>query len=340
MKPQTRDNTNQPTSSTHDADALRLLVVIVNYATPELTIDCLRSLEPEVRALGGVRVVVTDNQSPDDSVAVIGAAIDEHHWGDWATLMPLDHNGGFAWGNNQAVRAALESDRPPDHVFLLNPDTYIRSDALKALLAFMDAHPEAGVVGSRIENPDGSVRCSAFRFHTIMGELVSTSKLGVLIRLFARWHVAPTPCDHNHPTDWVSGAALLIRREVLKQIGLLDDDYFMYYEEMDFCLRVHRAGWACWYAPASRVVHLVGQASGVTGEKRRQKSMPRYWFESRKMFFVKNYGRVYSFFADLAWTIGYSIWRSRCIVLRRPNEDAPHLLGDFIRYNFLPRSRS
>src|SRR5688500_13880044 len=107
---------------------MKLLVVIVNYRTADLTVDCLRSLAPEVAAVaGGVRVVVTDNLSGDDSVARIQRAIDDNGWGAWATLMPLPANGGFAYGNNAGIRPALEGpeNEKPEYVLLLNPDTVV-----------------------------------------------------------------------------------------------------------------------------------------------------------------------------------------------------------------------
>ena len=114
-----------------------LLIVIVNYKTPGLTIDCLRSLEPELAAVPSTRVVVTDNLSGGDSVQQIGAAIAANNWGSWATLMPLPRNGGFAYGNNEGIRPALESSDPPRYVWLLNPDTLVKPGAVRAMIDFL-----------------------------------------------------------------------------------------------------------------------------------------------------------------------------------------------------------
>jgi hypothetical protein len=129
---------------------------------------------------------------------------------------------------------------------------------------------------------------------------------------------------------------MMVRKEVFDQVGVLDEGYFMYYEEMDLCLRAHRAGWQCWYVPQSRVVHLVGQASGVTGADRGRKRMPRYWFESRRHFFLKMHGRCYKVLADLSWTMGFALWRLRRWIMRKPDNDPPRMLWDFVRFNFLP----
>src|SRR4051812_41551380 len=141
---------------------MRVLIVIVNYRSADLAVDCLRSLAPEVRALGGpaaARVVVTDNASGDDSVPRLTAAVRDNGWGDWATVRPLARNGGFAYGNNEAIRPALAAANPadkPEYVLLLNPDTRVRPGAVRALLDFMDADPQAGLAGSRLEDPDGT----------------------------------------------------------------------------------------------------------------------------------------------------------------------------------------
>lgn len=323
-------------ANVHPPATIPLLVVIVNYRTADLVVDCLRSLVDEIAALPGARVVVTDNASGDDSVTCLNVAIEEHGWGKWATLMPLARNGGFAAGNNAAIAPALSGDTPPRYVLLLNPDTYIRPGALRALLAFMDAHTHVGIAGSRIENPDGSPRRTAFRFHSIVGEFTSASKLGWVQRLCQRWIVAPPVRDEPHPIDWVSGASMIVRKEVFDAVGLLDDRYFMYYEEMDLCLRAARAGWSCWYVPESRIVHLVGQASGVTGSQRARRRTPRYWFESRRHFYLKTHGRLYKFLADLSWTAGFACWRLRRLALRQPDDQPPYMLRDFVRFNFVP----
>ena len=311
--------------------ATRLLVVIVNYRTPALTVDCLRSLESEVKALPGTHVVVSDNASPDNSVEEISSAIKSENWQNWVSFMPLDCNGGYAYGNNAVIQKALESPNPPQYILLLNPDTIVRPKALEVLVNFMDENPTVGIAGSRLEDPDTTPQCSAFRFHTIQSELDNGLRLGVVTKLLSKWVIAPPVSDENCPTDWVAGASMIVRKEVFDSIGLLDEKYFMYFEEEDFCLAANKAGWPCWYVPASRVVHLVGQSSGVTDTKKPPKRLPGYWFDSRKRFFVKNYGRLYAAVADAVWVFGFVLWRMRRSIQRKPDSDPPQILTDFIR---------
>jgi N-acetylglucosaminyl-diphospho-decaprenol L-rhamnosyltransferase len=318
-----------------DNGSLSLLVVILNYRTPSLTIDCLQSLVSEVQALPDIKVIVTDNASGDESVQQIGSAIERNNWGSWVSLMPLDRNGGFAFGNNAPIRAALDSANLPPYVLLLNPDTVIRPDALHILLDFMNANPEVGIAGSRLEDLDGTPQHSAFRFHTLLSEIDSGLRLGLVSKLLNKWVVAPPISEQACQTDWVAGASMIIRRQVLEAIGLMDEGYFMYYEEMDFCLQANRAGWSCWYVPQSQVVHFVGQSSGVTNKKTVPKRLPQYWFESRQRYFLKNYGWLYAVLADAAWASSFAIWRLRRTIQRKPDPDPPNLFSDFLLNSLL-----
>jgi GT2 family glycosyltransferase len=315
---------------------MKLLIVIVNFRTAGLTIDCLRSLEPEVAARPGTRVIVTDNCSGDHSLAQLQEAITNSGWQSWVELRPLERNGGFAYGNNEAVRAALNGRSPPEFFLLLNPDTVVRPGALDPLVDLLRQNPQVGIIGSRLEDPDGTVQRSAFRFPSLLGELEDALRLGLATKVLQRWRVAPPAASVRHATDWVAGASMLVRREVFERIGLLDEAFFMYYEEVDFCRRAGLAGWSCWYEPASRVVHLVGQASGVTDRKQRRRR-PAYWFESRRRYFQKHHGMVYTALADVAWAGGYFLWRCRRFVQRKEDRDPPHLLSDFVRQSTLVR---
>ena len=310
--------------------ATTLLVVVLNYRTAALTIDCLQSLSEEISAIPGSYVVVTDNASGDDSVEKIASAIKANKWQAWVTLMPLDRNGGFAFGNNAAIRPVLEPTAACPYVLLLNPDTVIRPGAVKALLAFMNDRSDVGIAGSRLEDLDTTAQQSAFRFPNVLGELDFGLRLSIMSKLLERWAVVPQVADHPHPTDWVAGASMMIRREVFESIGLLDENYFMYFEEVDFCLRAHRAGWACWYVPQSHVVHFVGQSSGVTDSKRPPKRMPTYWFDSRRRYFLKNHGWLYAALADAAWLSGFTLWRWRRVIQRKPDTDPPKIWSDFL----------
>lgn len=339
---------------------MRLLIVIVNYKSADLVLQNLRALEPEVRSIGDCRVSLTDCLSPDDSVAVINAGLDAQGYRTWVDFRPLPRNGGFSYGNNEGIRPyfralgssprsgapvppadglAGDSDTP-QYVLLLNPDTYVRPGALATMLDHMDSHPDVGIAGARLEYPDGTPQRSAFRFPTIASELEGGLQLGLVSRLLSDKIVAPPVPDETVPTDWVCGAGMMIRREALERTGLLDEDYFMYFEELDYCLRAHRAGWRCEYVPAARVVHLVGKSSGLVFGDAERPRLPAYWFESRRRYFVKNHGWAYAAVADLVHATAFVLWRLRRPLTGRPDTDPERFLGDFLRHSVLLRRSS
>ena len=315
----------------------RLLVVIVNYRTAGLAIDCLRSIAHEVDVIPGTQVVVVDNASGDSSAERIASAIHSEGWSEWASTLALATNRGFAAGNNAAIRPAMAASHPPDWFLLLNPDTLVRPSALQALLDRAGAQPRAGIVGSQLENPDGTLQGSAFRFHTILTEFDGALRLGFVSRLLRRRSLVMPPSEQACRAGWVSGASLLLRREMLEDVGLLDEGYFLYYEEVDLCLRSARAGWECWHEPRSRVVHLVGASTGADFTARR---LPSYVFDSRRRYFTKNHGRLYAALADLAWIGAHLTWRLRMWMQRRPGLAAPGMLRDFVTHSALLRGRA
>lgn len=286
-------------------------IVIVNYRTAELTVGCLRSLSTQVADLSGGRVTIVDNDSGDGSVEKLSAAIEREGWSGWAGVIPLDRNGGFAYGNNAGIRAALASEDHVDYVMLLNPDTIARKGAVKGLVTFLDRHPRAGIAGSLLENRDGGVECSAHRIHSPLSELDDGARLGLLSRLLRRYVVSEPPSAEAHRCDWVSGASLIVRREVIEQVGLMDDGFFLYFEEVDFCRRAQLAGWECWYVPDSRVMHLEGASTGIRVKAKRRAG---YWYDSRRRFFLKHYGVAGLVAADMFWATGRMVYLLRCLL--------------------------
>lgn len=287
--------------------APQVLIVIVNYKTAVLAIDCLQSIAGQAGASTRLRVVVVDNASGDGSVDRLRSAIADRGWGGWVELLPSDRNGGFAAGNNLAI--AREMERPkadrPRYVLLLNPDTVVRPDSISTLVDFMESHPRVGIAGSRIEDPQGRSAGSARRFPSALGELESMARFGPVTRLLRR-HVIPI-ADSGSPIacDWVSGASMMLRTEMFDTVDLFDEGFFLYYEETDLCRRAVSAGWQVWFVPGSRVLHHEGASTGIRNWKRRR---PRYWYESRRRFFVKATGVWGLFWTDCCWAAGRLCW--------------------------------
>lgn len=207
-----------------------VLVVIVNYRTAELVVACLRSLQAEIAAHPGCTVTVVDNASADRSAETIRAAFDAHGWGGWACVVALPVNGGFAAGNNVAIRAALAQVPRPAYIWLVNPDTLVRSGALSALLAFMDGHPRAGIAGGSLESEHGEHWPYAFRFPSLSSEIDGGLRLGVVSRWLARYLVPRLMGREPERVDWISGANFMVRTALIETINLMYEGLFMYFD--------------------------------------------------------------------------------------------------------------
>ncbi|MDJ0659613.1 MAG: glycosyltransferase family 2 protein [Crocosphaera sp.] len=312
-----------------------VVVVMVNYKTPQLTIDCLSSLEPEIKALPGSSVVVVDNDSGDGSVKTIQSAIDQKGWANWVSLRPSDYNGGYSYGNNLAIAPLLTSSNPPAYFLILNPDCLVRPNALSALVNFMEQHPQAGIASGNWENSEGKVYSLLFRFPNILNEFDGALRLGIVSKLLSRWGIVSPAPNEECQVDWTPGCGMLIRREVFESIGLMDEGYFLYYEEVDFCLSAKRAGWECWYVPQSLMMSIGGQSTQWKNTDGSQKRRPQYWFDSRRRFFVKNYGIFYAAIVDFVSIVGFALWRLRRFIQHKPDHDPPNFLRDMIHNSVL-----
>jgi hypothetical protein len=310
--------------------SVKLLVVITNYRVTQLTIDCLHSIAGEIASVPGIRVAVCENGTGNDAAEALARAIADNDWTSWCSLTALETNLGFTGGNNVMIRAALQSTDPPQYVLLLNADTIIRPNAFKALVDFMDQHPGVGIAGSHQEDSEGKPLHSAFRFPSPLSEFEGAVKLGLVTHLLNRWVVALPISAEASEAHWLSGASMMVRKEVFDQIGLLDEGYFTFFEDVDFCFNARKAGWPIWFVSKSRIVHLVGQSTGITVKK--PKRLPAYSFQARRRYFLKNCGPMQAALADLARIIGMVVWRLR-VLFGKPDPMPPHYLRDCIRHS-------
>ena len=293
---------------------MKLLVVIVNYRAVELTIDCLRSLRPQIEEIPGARVAVCENGSGGDAAEQLAAVIEAEGWGDWVQLTAIHPNRGFAGGNNVILREALSWPQRPEFFLLLNADTIVRPDALRRMLGAIEQRPDVGIVGPRLEWEDGEPQVSCFRFHSPLSEFLRGAQTGPLTRLLRRHEVPIAVPGQPLEPDWVSFACAMIRRRVLEQIGLLDGGFYLYFDDPDYCRRAKQAGWQVLYWPPAHVVHLRGRSNPVKSLTAARKRLPSYWYESRARYYVKFYGRAGLWTANLLWLLGRSISLTRELV--------------------------
>ncbi len=308
---------------------MKLLIAIVNYKSGRMVAELLDSLAVEVRQLGSVRVRIGDNASGDDSFELLSKHIQAKQYQDFAEVLELGKNGGFAWGNNRLIEGPLaaKGSAAPEYVLFLNPDTLATPGCIRTLVDFMDQHPDASLAGSQLidQGEQPAVQTSAFRFQGFFSEIDDALRLGPVSKLLGRYKTkAPHPETPDAPAyrcEWVAGASMIVRRSVFQTIGLMDESYFLYFEEEDFVKRAADAGFTCWYVPQSRVVHLVGATSGITNKKDACKPLPNYWYESRKRFFVTHYGTVKAFAIDLARIAAMGAWDLRRKLEGKPQAD-------------------
>ena len=286
----------------------RIAVILLNYRTPQLTLECLESLEGELDAEQDIAVIV-ENGSQDGSVGAISGAIQRRGWGRWTRLLPSETNLGFAGGCNLGIRS-VEADA----YLLLNNDTLVRPGAMASLLRAAKEHPEAGIIGARLEHLDGTPQVSCFHYQSPVSECIQSAATGPVTRLLRRFNVPIPASDVPMEPDWVCFAAALIRREVIDQIGYLEDGYFLYFDDVDYCRRARRAGCRVLHWPEARVVHLVGRSNPLESSKAERRRKPRYYYESRARYFAKFYGRVGLWAANLLWMAGRAVSLSRELV--------------------------
>lgn len=283
---------------------MRVAVVIVNYRTPQMVLSCLEALGKERARLPSLEAVVVDNASGDDSVSILSTRIAQAPFAEWVGFQSLPLNGGFGWGNNEAILSLLARTTPPDAIMLLNPDTVVEPGAVVALVEELKRRPDGGAIGSQLVNPDGSLAGSSFRFPTIGREFIRGLGIGGVGRLLG---IKPVLIDFGErgPIDWVTGASVLLRTQALRDAGLFDTGFFLYFEEVELMLRFARHGWRSYHCPESRVLHAAGASTGVVdGQLKGGRPPPDYIFRSRHRYFALSGGRFLAFLADIAWLIG------------------------------------
>lgn len=302
--------------------AADVAIIVVNFRTPDLTIDCLASLEGEIEP--GIRTVVVDNASGDGSAETIERAIASRGWGDWARLVRSPVNGGFAAGNNLGIRAEDAAA-----YLLLNSDTVVRPGAVRALREALRLHPGVGVVGAGILTPRGEPDHSAFRVPGPIGELIRAANTGPVTRALRRFDVLLPLTEQPFEPEWMGFVCVLIRAEVMRAVGYLDEGYFMYFEDVDFCRQARAKGWRALYWPSAKVVHFLSSSSKVSGQAVRRRG-PRYYYAARARYFAKFYGRGGLWLANGLWYVGRAVSLARELLGRPPSDRAREAIDIWI----------
>jgi N-acetylglucosaminyl-diphospho-decaprenol L-rhamnosyltransferase len=267
---------------------MQLGIVTVSYNVRDLLRQCVESVQESLaRAPVDCELVVVDNASADDSAEMVRAEF------PWVRLLANPQNVGFAAANNLGLRALgfPDGEGAPAYALLLNPDTIVHGAALAELVAFMERTPQAGAAGARLIYGDGAFQHSAFYFPTVAMAFLDFFPLHHRLldsRLNGRYPRRLYERGEPFPIDHPLGATLMVRRQAASDVGLLDEQFFMYCEEIDWCRRIKRAGWSIYCVPQAEIVHLGGQSTSQF----REEMFVALW-RSRYQLFARHNGRLY-----------------------------------------------
>ena len=254
---------------------MELSVIIVNWNTKDLLLQCLESLDQGGKGIEK-EIFVVDNSSSDGSGTAVRKRSSE------IRLIENPVNLGFAKANNQAL--SLSKGR---YLLLLNPDTWVKAQAVPHMLAFMNGNPEAALVGPQLLNADGSKQNSIANFPSLATELLNKSLLRWLFS--KKFPGKETDCPGPIEVDSVIGACMLVRREAVEKVGPLDEEFFLFWEETDWCHRMRKAGWKIYHIPQAEIIHFQGKSAEAEKGKARVE-----YYRSRYRYFKKHKGSFQS----------------------------------------------
>jgi len=263
----------RPPTLENSSNFVDVSVVIVSWNTCEILHQCLKSIYATIRSIS-FEVIVIDNGSTDGSVEMIRQEFDR------VKLLMNSENRGFAAANNQGV--SIANGR---YVLLLNSDTIVLDRAIEKTVAFADVHPDGAVTGCRALNPDRTLQGTCFMFPSLLNLLLLSSYLPQIYprsRFFGRERMTWWGRNDAREVDVVTGCFMLVRKEAISEIGLMDEQFFMYSEETDWCYRFKAKGWKNWFTPDGEIVHIGGASAAKLGARRAElqsNSDVRYMFK-------------------------------------------------------------
>ncbi len=303
-----------------------ILTIVLNYKTAQMTIKAADAARVAMQDLPG-EIVIVDNDSQDGSFETLDAHVRDQGWTN-TRVIQSGRNGGYGAGNNVGIRAGLSDGSRPDYIYILNSDAFPKPDAIRVLYDHLNTTPGTGFAGSFIEGEDEVQHTTTFRFPSIWSEFEGSINFGPVSKLLKSYRV-PVELTKTTPVDWLAGASVMMRQDVLDEIGLFDETFFLYFEETDLCRRAQKAGHRVMFVAESVVTHLGSVSTGMKEWKR----VPDYWFNSRWHYFAKNHGRVYAFCGTILHLIGGGLQLLRGKLTGKNNSRAPHFLRTLLRHD-------
>lgn len=298
-----------------------LATIILNYKTADMTCRSADLALAAMRGIDGILVIV-DNFSDDGSIEALTEWRDKHSEKDRILLEFSPTNTGFSGGNNIGLRAV-----DAHYYVLLNSDTLAREGAFAQMLSVAEENPRAGLIGPTLTGEDGAVQISRFRHFTPLSELINASGLDVVRRAFMKSDI-PISTDSAVLPGWVSFACVMLRKEMIDEIGLMDDGYFLYFEDSDYCRTAQENGWSIALAPDAHIVHLRGGSSPVKSRGAANKRLPAYYYASRARYYRKHYGFAGYVAANLLWYAGRVLAHSKRLFFKQPSKVCDRTASD------------
>jgi len=273
-----------------------LSIIIVNWNTRDLLVDCLNSIQKNLGAAPALRAetFVVDNASSDGSAEAVQSSFPRVH------LIENQDNVGFAHANNQAAQLAQGK-----YILLLNPDTVVQPSAIITMFAYLDSHSDIGAVGPRVLNPDASLQVSFHPFPNLIRETWRLMHLDKILPL-SEYPLSILRSDSSLQVDVLMGVCILLRADVLNQVGFFDEQFFVYSEEVDLCLRIHQNGWQVYWLPKAVITHYSGQSTNQVPDK-----MFVELYRNKVKYFRKHFGNTQ---ASLYKTLLYIVSVNRYIL--------------------------
>lgn len=284
---------------------VKVVVSIINYRTAELTIRCVESVVADLEGQDG-RVAVVDNASGDGSADRIAAWIAAAAPPVPVELIRSPVNTGFSGGHNLGIGSC-----EAEYYLVLNSDAELRPGFFRTILAAAEADARAGLFAPRLEGEDGAAQDSCFRFPSPASEFIRGAASGPVARLLRRRVVSLGPVPEPALIEWASFACILLRSAAVREVGPMDEGYFLYFEDVDFCLQARRKGWRIRHVPEARAVHFRGGSGPVKALARQKARLPAYYYASRTRFFHRAYGRAGLLAANLGWIAGRGVAQLR-----------------------------
>ena len=275
-------------------------IIILTYDTQKLTLSCLQSITKTTWGKVTKEIIVVDNASNDTTVESIQR--DYPH----ITLVKNQKNLGFAAGNNVGIKKAKGK-----YILLLNSDTEVRSDSIPSMILFMKSHSKAGASGCRLDFPDGTMDPACHRgFPTPWAActyFAGLEKLFPRTRIFGQYHMGYLDITKPHQVDCISGAFFLTRRDVIESVGMLDERFFMYGEDIDWAYRIKHNCWEVWFNPDVRIIHYKKQSGRESNVKESKGVAEQHFLNTMKIFYQKHYEKKYSWLTTRLVYFGISV---------------------------------